>query len=565
MICLQETRFRDLAHEDKFTFHVNAQCAHRIFTSNFTPLTPTPPRHARAGVATLLSTRFPGAAAACVDEDLTVPGRYLVVKTSHADRPILIHNVYAPCEASAKTAFYESLSRLLYPDGAQHIVLGDLNLAVDPAVDSASGERRDSDARACYLRWSAALGVTDAWRVHHPDTVTFSGPVPRRNRIDYILLDDRLMTEHYSAAEYFDHQYGGDHLIHRVRLNATVTRRGPSFWRLDASLLECPDVVEAIANEARTLLVTLRSSTNPGLVWDAWKRSTQTSLQQIERQQHREYDNELRRARDLVRAADAQHVRANTAKSLQNLDAAQAVLAFQQQQVGEIAQDRGFEVHMTDMETSSRRFFRPPHQGRRVPIVSALLPHGGELADPAVVAAVFRQHWGAIFGDASCGFGATVTDPAARRVLLDSIDKRLSVDEAATLDADICAHELAATIRRIKSSSAPGPDGLSAAFYKVAPDTFGEILVIVFRYQLERGILLPSQRKSAVTLLHKGGSRSDPGNYRPISLMQVDTKILTKTLMHRMRSLIPSLIHTEQKGFVSGRSPHHHVRFLSDL
>ncbi|GAB9467990.1 Pol Polyprotein [Globisporangium polare] len=47
--------------------------------------------------------------------------------------------------------------------------------------------------------------------------------------------------------------------------------------------------------------------------------------------------------------------------------------------------------------------------------------------------------------------------------------------------------------------------------------------------------------------------------------MQVDLKILTKTLMHRLRSAIPSLVHPEQIGFVAGRSPHHHVRFLHDL
>ena len=47
--------------------------------------------------------------------------------------------------------------------------------------------------------------------------------------------------------------------------------------------------------------------------------------------------------------------------------------------------------------------------------------------------------------------------------------------------------------------------------------------------------------------------------------MQVNIKISKGELMYRMRGLIPLLFNVEQQGFNSGRSPHHHVRFLSDL
>ena len=117
----------------------------------------------------------------------------------------------------------------------------------------------------------------------------------------------------------------------------------------------------------------------------------------------------------------------------------------------------------------------------------------------------------------------------------------------------------------MKASSAPGMDGLTAGFYQVAPDMFGECLSIVFHDRLKRGILLPSQRKSAVVLLHKKGSRAEPGNYRPITLVQVDVKVLSKALTYRLQHVIPDLIHPDQKGFVKGRSIHHHIRFLADL
>ena len=68
-----------------------------------------------------------------------------------------------------------------------------------------------------------------------------------------------------------------------------------------------------------------------------------------------------------------------------------------------------------------------------------------------------------------------------------------------------------------------------------------------------------------MVLLHKKGSRAVPGNYRPISLVQVDVKVLSKALTFRLHHVISDLIHQDQKGFVKGRSIHHHIRFLSDL
>ena len=42
-------------------------------------------------------------------------------------------------------------------------------------------------------------------------------------------------------------------------------------------------------------------------------------------------------------------------------------------------------------------------------------------------------------------------------------------------------------------------------------------------------------------------------NLRPITLLNVDYKIVTKSLANRLKVVIPSLIHTDQKGFVQNR------------
>ncbi|RQM20699.1 hypothetical protein B5M09_011088 [Aphanomyces astaci] len=111
----------------------------------------------------------------------------------------------------------------------------------------------------------------------------------------------------------------------------------------------------------------------------------------------------------------------------------------------------------------------------------------------------------------------------------------------------------------------PGPDEFSACFYQVAPAVFGEILAIVFNYQLTRDTLLKCQCTSEVVLLFKKNDRAYPGNHRLISFMPVEVKILCRALAYRLSALLPKLILPAQKGFVSGRRLHDHRVFMLDL
>ena len=152
-----------------------------------------------------------------------------------------------------------------------------------------------------------------------------------------------------------------------------------------------------------------------------------------------------------------------------------------------------------------------------------------------------------------------------QRKLLDSVTRTVSEVGHNILNAHVTAAELVSAIRHMKATSAPGMNGLTAGFYQVAPDIFGECLSIVFDALLRRGALLPSQRRSAVVLLHKKGSRAEPGDYKPIALVQVNVKVLSKALTYRLLHFIIDLTHLDQKGFIKGRSIHHHIRFLADV
>ena len=60
-------------------------------------------------------------------------------------------------------------------------------------------------------------------------------------------------------------------------------------------------------------------------------------------------------------------------------------------------------------------------------------------------------------------------------------------------------------------------------------------------------------RMGIVTLLEKKGKdRLDIANWRPITLLNIDYKLLTKALGQRLKIVLPSLIKKDQNGFIPG-------------
>ncbi|XP_044227204.1 uncharacterized protein LOC122995885 [Thunnus albacares] len=117
----------------------------------------------------------------------------------------------------------------------------------------------------------------------------------------------------------------------------------------------------------------------------------------------------------------------------------------------------------------------------------------------------------------------------------------------------------------LQSGRAPGIDGLPVDFYKSFWSVLGEDLLEVVTSSLERGRLPLSCRRAVITLLPKKGDLQELKNWRPVSLLCTDYKILSKVLASRLREVMASVIHTDQTYCVPGRLISDNVTLIRDV
>ncbi|KAJ4946631.1 hypothetical protein JOQ06_024294, partial [Pogonophryne albipinna] len=93
---------------------------------------------------------------------------------------------------------------------------------------------------------------------------------------------------------------------------------------------------------------------------------------------------------------------------------------------------------------------------------------------------------------------------------------------------------------------APGIDGLSVEFYKAYWDVLSHDLLDVFNESLASGPMPMTCRRAVITLLPKKGNLQDIENWRPVSLLCVDYKLLSKALATRLGRAVEQVIHRDQ-------------------
>lgn len=183
-------------------------------------------------------------------------------------------------------------------------------------------------------------------------------------------------------------------------------------------------------------------------------------------------------------------------------------------------------------DANNRLFHLRANSRRRKNFIPALTVHWRTYTRHHDKANQLFSHFSSIFG--------TRTERAAA---LNWEHLQITGQDLSHLDESITEEEVRVAVFSAPSEKAPGPDGYTGLFYKIAwPIIKDEIMQAIQQLYCLRANNCSLVNSANVILLPKSDAATCPSDFRPISLMHSVAKILTKVLANRLAPLLSSLV-----------------------
>nr|GEY62122.1 putative RNA-directed DNA polymerase, eukaryota, reverse transcriptase zinc-binding domain protein [Tanacetum cinerariifolium] len=179
---------------------------------------------------------------------------------------------------------------------------------------------------------------------------------------------------------------------------------------------------------------------------------------------------------------------------------------------------------------------------RRESAIKGILKNGVWIDDPREVKHELYTHFCNRF---SC--------TGASHPIIEDVDfKQISVEQQEFLECDLSNEEIKRAVWNYGSDRAPGPDGFTFKFFK----TFSDVIqndVVRFVREFFQSVCFPKGCNSSfIALIPKIGGAKFMSDFRPISLISCQYKIIGKLLANRLSTVIGSCVSFEQSTFIKG-------------
>jgi exonuclease III len=563
-------------HAKTWGFRVGTGCPTLSFWS--------PSEDKKGGVAILVDPVQPAMQEKWSPHFMAVTGR-------HDNEVVLYVCVYAPHQKGAREVFYWGLADVALPSCTRILLGGDFNCTLDARFDR-SHYRQQSDhaspgLEALLMRWGLGDAVTSpldgdltTMSDFHTQTHTYQYTLPSGEQASARL--DRWYTsaelaDWVAQVEVCHPGARADHQAVRIHL---INPQDPIRIRKPARVYPPPPVAEAQVKEAMAARLTElyeRMQAAPMLAdmlvqeWEETKTAIRIEALRIVKQRRKTaratFKQKCRRLlRQERRILDALAGSAHTVESITDGMAAltleegrgdtplhrvrNAITDCMRRRLA-LRQQRLFRQNGYRPGTTTKQFFRRLSTKFGDNVIHSLDAVQGHAArgvhgQPDTMA----DAWTAIFQQAP----GTAAD--RQRVLRWLGDPGQYATHLAGITEPISEAEVAAAIGSSKPGKACGPDRLGNDWYRDFAKLLIPVLTILLNSWFSGCVVPPSFLEADIFCLKKGGTSRNPLNFRPLSLMNSDYKILTRIMTTRASRKLSRIIHPNQNGFVPHRSIH---------
>ena len=503
-------------------------------------------------------------------------GRFLIVKVIIDEECFFVTNIYAPTDYRDQDCFIRLLSEQLISntDTSKVVISGDWNTTLNP-IDKRGGQPwKATNYRNSLLNLMEELNLIDIYRQINPTKKYFtyeSKPLNLKSRIDFFLIS-RPLSCCVKNAE-IRTSIAPDHKS--IFLNIEIKNefaRGPGFWKFNNTLLEDENYKELIEFYYPQILVKYREITDKQLLWELIKMELRAKTIKYSKEKRSKLRNEEKALQEELQELDGKICNndAFDQETLEKYEAAKDKLKRIHDTRGKEAIFRSKTKWFEQGEKPTKYFFNLEKNNYEKKLIREVKLENDEVISNFVqVNKEIENFYSKMYTSKITGNNTSDVSEHNNNIhkFIEGLNiPQLNVEEQESLEKDLTFEELKDALTSFADNKSPGEDGFTKEFYEAFFDLLWKDLLNSYNDAFNKGSLSVSQKRGTITLIPKGDENlSDLKNWRPISLLNIDYKILSEVLAKRMEQHLPKLIHSDQTGFVNGRYIGQNIRLLSDI
>ena len=453
-------------------------------------------------------------------------------------------NIYAPTNPSERKRFFESLPDYFFPDSVK-ILAGDFNCIESPK--DKYGGNFISTGELPELRKNVRL--VDIWRKKHGNVTQctwFNGDKSIGSRLDKFFIAHDLVPN-VTRCEILPCIFSDHDSVDLMFDIENVFSHGPGVRRLNLDLLQDADFCETIKQVIAQHLEFQCCFPSVHDWWDFLKISFKDIAQDFGKSKQRKLNQDkvtatnflIKAKRDLLAGDESANIRIEDWES-----ELQAIQRVQNEAVKIRSRARWLEEY----EKPTKYFFTLESTRAEKNMIRVIYNSAGEqVVTQSEIENGHHEFYRKLYSRG-------VVDIQVQRDLLSKVAISLTDRDVNSCERALSADEISGTVHGLSRGKTPGSDRLPLEFYVKFWDQLCPILLQVYNFSFDQGSLGTSMQESVTRLIFKKDVPKNLKNWRPISLLNLDYKILSKALTNRLSKVLPSIVGEDQFFLIPGRT-----------
>ena len=492
--------------------------------------------------------------------DMDFNGRIISLQIKSEQKTFQLVNIYAPnTEVRELNEYFFSTLDSYLSNEIPNILTGDFNMVENIILDRRGGHPRELHTWGLneLTKLKNEFQLIDIWRHRNPTKTQctwFSHQHNIQSRLDRFYVTKSLQPYTYavgiSPCSLSDH----DGISLDIDL-PSETKRGPGYWKFNSELLKDENYKNLIKEFWNTWKTKKDHYSSLRTWWELGKikikdKTIRFSIQR--KREQREYKNNL--IAKINASIDDLEIHKRLKAELKEAELRDARKIYVQTKLdalehGEKPTKFFFDqLKLKQARNSLTEIYIQDKNGNKIT--------SGKTDDILHETTAYYKEL----------YKAEINLPVEEQSdILGLIDQQIETNQKTDLNQDITKEEIREALWDTENHKSPGWDGLTYEFYKafwnIFEDDFFQLKTTIFT----EGELTVSQKRALISLLHKKGDKKELDNWRPLSLLCTDYKILAKVIANKLKKVMPSIINIDQTCSVPGRSIHSNLHLTRDI